>query len=110
VKAVSPGFELERGDDLGLTARWINVIDENDRTQRGYSLLGHWRPKAPVQLALGWSNAPDTDVGRTVRVKTVSVGVAVDVNARTTLRLSADHEMRRAYDRDNLNFAVTRTF
>ena len=39
---------------------------------------GAWRPVSRLQLSAGWSDAPESSEGVTVRVKATSLGVAYD--------------------------------
>lgn len=110
VRSLSAGLEVGRGDDLALGGRLIGVRDERGRDKAGYSLRAQARVAPPLSLIAGWADAPESSEGFTVRARTATVGAAWDVSARTTLRLTAAHEMRSAYDRDDVAVAVTRTF
>lgn len=110
VKRVSVGLDADLHDAWLLSGRLIWVRDERDQDQTGYSLRSQWRVAGPLSLVAGWSDAPESNEGFTVRVKTATAGAAWDLTPRTTLRVTAAHEMRNAYDRDDLVLALTRTF
>lgn len=111
VRSVTPGLDVAHGQTLLVGLRWINVVDEADKYLGGYSLRGQWRPAgSPIALEGGWSDAPESNEGATVRVKTSSVGLAWDLTPDFTLRLTGNHQARRAYDRDDVTFGVTRRF
>lgn len=110
VWSLHPSLTVARGEALSLTARWINVIDETDEYRTGYALRGGWRPVPRLLLSAGWSHAPESSEGVTVRVKAASLGVAYDVSDDLTLRLDGVHEDRPAYDQDLVSLGVTRRF
>lgn len=110
VWSLHPSLTVARGETLSVTARWINVIDETDEYRSGYALRGGWRPAPRLLLQAGWSHAPESSEGVTVRVKAVSLGAAFDVSDDLTLRLDGVHEDRPAYDQDLVSVGVTRRF
>lgn len=110
VWSLHPSLTLSRGEAVSLTARWINVVDEADEHRAGYALRAAWRPAAPLQLSGGWSNAPESSEGVTVRVKAVALGLAFDVSDDLTLRLDGVREDRAAYDQDLVSLGFTRRF
>lgn len=110
VKTAAPTLTVTRGDAITLTARWINILDERDAYRSGYALRGDVRVAPRLSVSAGWADAPESDDGRTVDVRNVSVGVAVDVSDLSTLRLSAGRELRSAYDRDEVTFGFTHRF
>jgi len=110
VWSLHPSLTVARGEALSLTARWINVVDETDEYRSGYALRGGWRPVPRLLLQAGWSHAPESSEGVTVRVKAASLGAAFDVSDDLTLRLDGVHEDRPAYDQDLVSVGVTRRF
>jgi len=110
VRTLTPGLDLSDEDRFNARLRWINVVDETDAYRTGYSLHGDWRAADRLSLFTGWADAPESSEGRTVRVKTLSGGVALDVDPITTFRLGVAHAMRSAYDRDDVTLSVTRRF
>ena len=110
VWSLHPSLTVARGEQLTLTARWINVVDEADDYRSGYALRGGWRPTPRLLLSAGWSDAPESSEGVTQRVEAASVGAAFDVSDDLTLRLDGVHEDRRAYDQDLVSVGVTRRF
>lgn len=110
VWSLHPSLTVARGEALSLTARWINVIDETDEYRTGYALRGGWRPVPRLLLSAGWSHAPESSEGVTVRVKATSLGVAFDLSDDLTLRLDGVHEDRPAYDQNLVSVGVTRRF
>lgn len=110
VWSLHPSLTVARGEALSLTARWINVIDETDEYRTGYALRGGWRPVPRLLLQAGWTHAPESSEGVTVRVKAVNLGAAFDVSDDLTLRVDGVHEERPAYDQDLVSVGVTRRF
>ncbi len=110
VWSLHPSLTVARGEQLTLTARWINVIDETDEYRSGYALGAGWRPAPRLLLSARWSDAPESSEGVTQRVKAASLGAAFDVSDDLTLRLDGVHEDRRAYDQDLVSVGVTRRF
>lgn len=110
VRTLTPWIVVARGEGLSLTARWINVLDERDEHRSGYALLGAWRPAPRLALFAGWSDAPESTDGVTRDVRAGSLGAAVDIDARTTVRLSGAREDRTTYQRHDLTLGLTRRF
>lgn len=94
VQSVTPGIEQYLGGRFWVTGRWINLFDERGRHRSGYMVRGDVQPVDPLRLFVGYSDAPDTDEGIVVPVRSVFGGISYDVSARTTLRLSLAHEDR----------------
>ncbi len=94
VQSVTPGIEQYLGGRVWLTGRWINLFDERGRHRSGYMMRGDMQVTDPLRLFAGYSDAPDTDEGIVVPVRSVFGGVSYDVSPRTTLRLTVAHEDR----------------
>ncbi|MFL9839337.1 YaiO family outer membrane beta-barrel protein [Sphingomonas sp. ST-64] len=105
VQSVSPGVEQYVGGRFWVTGRWINLFDERGRHRSGYSIRGDLQATDPIRLFLGYSDAPDTDEGIVVPVRSVFGGVAIDVSSRATLRVSLAHE-NRATGADRTQFGI----
>lgn len=105
VQSVTPGVEQYLGGRFWVTARWINLFDERGRHRSGYALRGDLQASDPLRLFLGYSDAPDTDEGIVVPVRSVFGGVSIDISPRATLRLSLAHEDR-ATGADRTQFGV----
>ncbi|HEY8572828.1 YaiO family outer membrane beta-barrel protein [Phenylobacterium sp.] len=110
VRTVQPSLTLARGDAALITARWINTLDEQDDYRSGYAIRGVFAVMPHLRLSAGWADAPESTQGITTDVRAASVGVAVELGHDLTLRLDAVHEMRPAYDRDELTLGMTRRF
>lgn len=107
VTTAQPGLEQTLLDGrLTLSARWINVWDEQDVYRSGYGLLARWDAGGGFRLRAGYADAPESSDGATVDVRAVNLGLDVDVTDRVTLRLNGLHEERDAYDRDEIGFGV----
>lgn len=94
VQSVTPGIEQYIGGRFWLTGRWINLFDERGTHRSGFLVRGDVIPADPLRLFVGYSNAPDTDEGIVVDVRSVFGGISYDIDPRTTLRLSLAHEDR----------------
>lgn len=110
VRSFHPSLTVRRREALSLTARWINVLDENDDYRTGYALRAVASAAPRLRFSAAWSAAPESGEGRTVRVKAVGLGAAFDFERATTLRADGVHEMRPAYDRDLVSLGLTRRF
>jgi len=110
VLTLSPAVTIARGEALSLTARWINVIDETDRHRSGYQIRGAWRAAPRLALSAGYADAPESSQGATTDVRALSLGIAYDIDDRTTVRVGGEHAERAAYDRDDLTVGLTRRF
>ncbi len=99
VRAIDPGIEETLGR-LTLSAKWVNVIDENNMYSAGIIVGGVVSVTPKIQLRAGYSDAPDTELGVTERVKAVTAGGEYDLGRRVSLRLDVGHELYTAYDRN----------
>lgn len=110
VWGLHPSMTLARGEDVTLTVRWINVVDEANQYRSGYALRAVVRAAPGVMLSAGWAAAPESSEGVTTRVKTASLGAAFDVSKGLTLRVDGAREDRPAYKHDVISVGFTRTW
>lgn len=110
VRGLQPHVSLSRGDRITLSARGVGVVDEREDFRAGYVLRAEAALTTRLRVSAGWADAPESSDGVTVKVRAISAGAAVDLDARTSLRLDATHEMRDAYDRDEIAVGLTRRF
>lgn len=110
VRSVQPHVTLAWGEGASLTLRAYNTLDENEDYLGGYAVQGAVAVSPTLRLHAGWADAPESADGRTVKVQAISGGAAWDLDGATTLRATATHEERGAYDRDEIALAVTRRF
>ena len=110
VRSLQPNLVLAWKDRLTLTGRGFLTLDERDDFRRGYAVRGEWRAAERLRLYAGWADAPESSEGRTVTVQAVSAGAAVDLGERLTLQAGFTHELRDAYDRDEVALALTTRF
>ncbi|HYC98398.1 YaiO family outer membrane beta-barrel protein [Brevundimonas sp.] len=94
------------GDRIQLSARWINVRDENGVHRSGYSALARWQATDRVALRAGYADAPESSEGATVDVKAGNLGADLGVTDRLTLRIGLLSEDRDAYDREELSLGL----
>jgi YaiO family outer membrane protein len=106
VQTIAPGIEqyLLRGR-AWLTARWINIFDEDGDHQSGWLARGDVLAGERLRLFAGASDAPDTSEGRVIDTFSLFGGLAWDWAARRTLRLSLAHEDRET-GADRLQFGL----
>lgn len=109
VKSLQPRLTLEH-EMLALTGRWIATWDEFDEFRSGYSLNGELRVTDRWRLYAGWADAPESSEGVTIDVRAASLGVGVDLDERTAIRLDGTKEDRGPYDRDEVSVGLTRRF
>jgi hypothetical protein len=77
-----------------VTARWINIFDENGRHQAGGLLRGDFLATDRLRLFAGAADAPDTSEGVVIDTFSLFGGLSYDLNDRITTRLSIAHENR----------------
>ncbi len=107
VTGLHPGLRVSLpGERAELSARWINVRDENGVHRSGYAVLGRWQATDRVALRAGYADAPESSDGATVDVKAWNVGADVALTGRLMLRVGLLTEDRAAYDRDELSLAL----
>lgn len=94
VQTISPGVEQYLTGGHWLTARMINIIDENGDYSAGW--LGRADIVVTDRLRLfgGAADAPDVSEGVVTRSFSLFGGAAMDVSERTQLRLSVNREDR----------------
>ncbi|RAK52548.1 YaiO family outer membrane beta-barrel protein [Phenylobacterium deserti] len=109
VRSLHPVATLARGEGFTLQARWINVLDEQDEYRDGYALGLGWQVAPRLRASLGWADAPESTQGVTTPLQAVSAGLQYDFGS-AVVRIGGAHEMRPAYDRDELTLAVSRRF
>jgi YaiO family outer membrane protein len=111
VRSLSPGLAHSFGGGaVVVSARWVNVLDEQDDYLTGYALGGLVALTPRLRLRGGWADAPESSEGFTVRVRAVTAGVEYDLTDRLTVRLDAGHEDRGAYDRTFVGVASALRF
>ncbi len=107
VTGLHPGLRASLpGDRIALSARWINVRDENGVHRSGYGVLGRWQATDRVALRAGYADAPESSDGATVDVQSWSLGADVALTEHLMLRVGLLTEDRAAYDRDELSLAL----
>lgn len=110
VRGVQPYAVLAWKERVSLTARAFLTVDERDDFRSGYAVRGDWSPRGDLRLFAGWADAPESSSGRTVTVRAASAGAAVDFSRTLSLQVGYTHEMRDAYDRDEVAVALTTRF
>lgn len=108
VQTISPGIEQYlAGGRIWVTARWINLVDEDGDHQSGTLLRTDGQATARLRLFAGLSEAPDTSEGVVVDTSSYFGGASYDLDPRTTLRLSVAHEDRETgADRTQLGLGI----
>lgn len=107
VTGLHPGVRVTLpGDRVQLSARWINVRDENDVHRSGYAVLARWQATDRLAIRAGYADAPESSEGATVDVKAWSLGADLGVTDRLTIRVGLLSEDRVAYDRDELSLGL----
>jgi YaiO family outer membrane protein len=95
IQTVAPGVEQYVADGRAwLTARWINIFDENGRHQSGWLARGDVMAAENVRIFAGLADAPDVSEGVVTDTFSLFGGVSWDISDRTTLRFSIAQENR----------------
>jgi YaiO family outer membrane protein len=100
------------GDDqVWVTAKWINTLDERNRYLTGYALRADWQAWRRLRLLAGFADAPESDQGVTVRTRAFYAGALFDVSDSLAINVSAARELRpQLYDRDVVGLGMTVKF
>lgn len=112
VQTISPGIEQYLADGrIWLTGRWINIFDEDGDHQSGFLVRADGMATDQLRLFAGYSDAPDTSEGVVLDTRTFFGGAALQLDPRTTLRLSAAREDRETgVDRTEFSLGVGLAF
>lgn len=94
VQSISPGIEQYFGGRFWLTGRWIHLFDERGTHRTGFLVRGDVQASEALRLFAGYSDAPDTDEGVVVDVRSLFGGASLDLGGRHSLRLAVAHDDR----------------
>lgn len=95
VRTLTPGVEQYLLDGRAwVTARWINLFDEEGGHRSGYLIRGDLQASKRLRLFAGRSDAPDTSEGVVIDTRSYFAGISYDLSARATARLSVTLEDR----------------
>ncbi len=110
VQSLQPLATISTPAGYAISARLIEIWDENRRRRTGYSL----RVEAPLnpraRISITYADAPETDAGRTIATQSFSGSAGFDLSDATSLRMTGTHETRPSFDRDELALSVARRF
>lgn len=107
VTNLHPGLALDlAAERVQLSARWINVWDEQGDYRSGYAAQARWQTSDKLALRLGYADAPETTNGVTVDVSAWNLGADIALTDRVTLRVGYLSEDRNAYDREELSVGL----
>jgi YaiO family outer membrane protein len=112
VRSAAPGLEQVLFDGrLRLSAKAVGTISETSERLAGYILRADVQAADRLGVFVGYADAPDASEGRTVPTRSIFGGVSLDLDDRTTLRLTAARETRaRSYDRTTVGLGLTARF
>jgi YaiO family outer membrane protein len=110
VTSVQPMLTLAHGDLFALSARYVSTFAPQGQTIGGYILRGDLSPLSYLHLNVGYADAPDSSAGVTIKQRTWSGGVALDVTDSTTVRIDGAHEIGPFLIRDNYALGLTQRF
>lgn len=96
IQTINPGVEQYLSGRFWVTARWINIFDENGRHQAGGLIRGDWLATDRLRLFGGAAQAPDTSEGFVIDTFSLFGGLSYTLNDRITTRLSIARENREA--------------
>jgi len=94
VQSLTPGIEQYLGGRFWLTGRWINLFDEHGTHRSGFLARGDVQASDALRLFAGYSDAPDTDEGVVVDVRSLFGGVSLDLGRDYALRFAVAHDDR----------------
>ena len=112
VETVSPGLQQSLwSDKLVLTAKWINVFDQQQHHAGGYLVRADWSVVDRLRLFAGYSDALEPSDGIMIPTQSIFGGLSFDLNEQVTLRTNFAHEEREnAYNRDVYGVGMTWRF
>jgi len=110
VNSLQPLMTFTSGDDFSFSIRYLYTINELGRALSGFAMHGEAAIAPSWRLNAGYANAPDSSIGTTVEVRTVSLGLSWDVTDSTTLRFTAAQEAGRPYSRTDVALSLARRF
>ena len=110
VQSLQPSIALSNARGVSLSTRLIETWDESRHRLTGYAL----RAGAPIgnraQIGLGYADAPESDAGKTIKTKAVSGWASFDLDASTSLRVTATRETRSSFNRNEIALGLARRF
>ena len=110
VTSLQPHLVLGRAQGTTVTVRLIETWDEYSRHRRGYAVRTVSPLSDRVSLTLSYADAPESDLGVTVKTEAVSASIALDISDQLAVRTGVVHEARPAFDRTELSFGITKRF
>ncbi len=106
IQTLTPGLEQYLlGGRAWLTARWINIFDEQGDHHSGWLGRGDLMASDRMRLFAGLADAPDTSAGIVIDTFSLFGGVSYDLTDRHAIRLSLAHEDRESGS-DRLEFGI----
>ena len=97
-------------DDFKASVQAIVVRDEADELLTGYAVGASWQPQGRPDFTMTWTDAPESSEGVTVIVRSLGLGIGLDVAPNLRVRVGALQEQRDVFDRFELSLSVARTF
>jgi YaiO family outer membrane protein len=94
IQTFNPGIEQYIGDRFWLTARSINIFDEDGDHHSGVLLRGDFLAAQRLRLFAGIADAPDVSEGVVTDTFSWFGGLSFDLTDRLTGRISIAHEDR----------------
>jgi YaiO family outer membrane protein len=89
VQTLSPGIEQYLlGGRAWITARWINLFDEDGDHQSGFLVRGNVQASDRLRLFVGHADAPDTSEGVVIETRSYFGGLAFDFSDRLVGRVN----------------------
>lgn len=106
IQTLNPGVEqYVMNGRAWLSARWINLFDEDGEHRGGWLVRGDWMTTPRLRLFLGASDAPDVTEGVVTDTFSLFGGLSYDVGDDMVLRASLAHEDRSG-GADRLQFGL----
>jgi YaiO family outer membrane protein len=102
VTSFSPGLRWAISQRLSVQGRWVAAAPSDGDLLSGYALRAELRAQPRTRLSLAYADAPESSEGLPVTVKTVSLGAGRDFGDQLSLNLTASHETRDSFTRDEV--------
>lgn len=112
VEAFNPGLEQYFFNGRAwVTARWINVVDQDHIYSDGYLLRGDIIVVPKLRVFAGYADAPENVDANIVRTRSIFGGLVYELNEKSTWRASVGYDNRvDLFEQVLVSTGITRKF